>query len=158
MIKDPNCKNKTYRQDVLEPMIFDEVRKLALHPEAIRNIQKENARKDNTNEINMLQNRIEELNKQLSNLVDLFSIGKMDMSLIESKTATIQDEKESLINRLNQLKQTDKPTVLETNELARSVVKIIETGDDNEIRTALNELISEIIIDDENITIHWKFA
>ena len=44
MIKDPNCKNKIYRIDELDKIIFDEIRKLAFDPDYIHILRTENGK------------------------------------------------------------------------------------------------------------------
>lgn len=159
LVKDPNCKNKNYRKEDLEQMILNEVRKLSLDPEAIRNIRKQHDEKDFTKDIELIEKQIEDLNQQLSNLVDLFSISKMDMSIVEAKTSKIQDEKSRLQLQLEQYQNTEeKQSIEEVHELITSLSPMLDSGDDDQIRAALHQLISDIVIDNDDVTIHWKFV
>lgn len=158
MIKDPNCKNKTYRRELLESMVFEEVKKLAIDPEAIKNIKDSHEEIDNSAEIALIEDKIKDLDGRLSKMIDLFSIGKIDINMVESKTAEIQDEKLSLTSELERLKYTNTQSVSEIQELAVDFTNIMNNGDDDEIRSVLHQLIDRIVIDNDDLTIHWKFA
>lgn len=157
-VKDPNCKNKIYRREELEQMVFDEVKKLAFDVSAIENIKEQYEKIDNTKEIRLIESQISELDSRLSKLIDLFSIGKMDINLIETKTTEIQNEKTALTAELKRLQYTKDQSVSEINQLANDFVNIFDSGDDDEKRSILNQLIDKIVIDNEDLKIYWKFA
>lgn len=39
LVRDPNCKNKTWKMDVLDNLVFDEIKKLALDPDYLNKIK-----------------------------------------------------------------------------------------------------------------------
>lgn len=139
-------------------MVFEEVKKLAIDPEAIKNIKDSHEEVDNTAEIELIKGQIKELDGRLSKMIDLFSIGQIDITMVENKTAEIQDEKLRLTRELEHLQYTNNQSVSEIQNLAVDLTNIIDSGDDDAICSILHQLIDKIIINDEDIIIHWKFA
>lgn len=158
LVRDPNCRNMNFRREVLEDLIFEEVKKLAINQEVVENIKKQRVEIDNSAEIAILEEKLKDLDGRISKMIDLFSVGKIDITMVESKTAELQIEKMSLTEQLKILKYTSNQSVSEIHELATDFVNIIEDGDDDEIRSILNQLIDKIVIDNEDLKIHWKFA
>lgn len=60
MIKDPNCKNKTWRMTDLDNIVLDEIKKLYLEPEYIDTIKsRESQRKTPANKVEILKKKSE---------------------------------------------------------------------------------------------------
>ena len=155
MIKDPNCKNKSYRDKNLEELIYNEVRKLKIDPEYIFNIR---ASVDTSESQKLLKERIERIERQISKLMDLYTIEDMDISVLKSKIEPLNAEKRTLTTELENLEhqQPTKPV-----ECVTSLVDLFEQSlrENNcyEIHDVLCELIERIEIENEDIIIHWNF-
>ena len=46
----------------------------------------------------------------------------------------------------------------EVFEIAQSFSEVFDRGDFNEIRSVIESLISYIELDNDDVTIHWKFS
>lgn len=155
MIKDPNCQNTNYRSDVLEEIIFAEVRKLKTDPLYFDGIKKSidhNARRK------LIEKRINQIDSQVSKLTDLYTLGSIDLNVIKAKIEPLSGEKKSLEAELDNIKEVlsdiSKEEVYELVDLFNNALESNENGLVNSI---LSELIEQIVIDGEEIRIHWNF-
>lgn len=155
VIKDPNCKNKNWKVEELTELIFNEIRQLAIDPDYMHSVHNEPAQ-DNTG---ILKAEIEKIDKQLSKLLDLYTIGNIPMDLLQDKIGALNTQKHDLENEINEI-STQKAARLskdKTMQLVKDFNAVIERGDFDEIRNVINELIEKIEIRGEDITIFWRF-
>jgi len=160
MIKDPNCRNKNWKVEHLEKVVFDEIKKLALDPSYISTvIQDKNDRTDNPNKIDLLNKEIEKIDNQISRFMDLYGIGKFTIDQVSSKIDPLNNQKAGLVKELENLKGDSGDLTKENAiKLVKSFEPVLERGDLEEIRSLLASLFYYIEIDDEDVYIHWKFA
>lgn len=155
MIKDPNCKNKTYRDYKLEEIIYNEIRKLKTDQSYFAEIRKS---VDSTAKKRMIEKRIEQIESQVSKLMDLYTLGSIDINVIKAKMNPLNDEKKSLemeLENINEeVSQISKEEVLDLVGLFEEAVK---ENDPYKIHNIISELIDHIEIDGEEIRIHWNF-
>jgi site-specific DNA recombinase len=160
MIKDPNCKNKNWKLQELDEIIFNEIRKLATDPDYFNIIRQEkNQAKTEPNKIDILETEIKSIDEQISRFMDLYGIGKFTIDQVSSKIDPLNERRNGLAKELESLNVTsDELSQEETIEIATTFSDILDRGDLNEIRLAIESLIYYIEIDNEDIYIHWKFA
>lgn len=155
MRRNPDCKNKKYRDKILEKMIFDEVLKLKTDPTYIPKIH---SSVDDSERIKLIENNIEYIKKQISNLMDLYSIGTININDIKDKIEPLNAERTQLEDTLKSLKQDamkkPKEEVLELVDIFQAA---LNEQDHYLINSTLQELIEKIIIDQEDVVIHWNF-
>lgn len=155
MIKDPNCKNKTYRDHTLEDIIFKEIYKLKNDSSYLEQIHHSI---DESEKTKLIENNIEYIRKQISNLMDLYSIGSIDMNDIKAKIEPLNNERTLLEGTLEKLKQnTFKKDRQEVLNMVDEFQRALEENDSYMINTMIHELIEKIIIDDEDLIVHWNF-
>lgn len=158
-IKNPNCKNKIWLMDELENKVFTEITKLSFDPKYIEKIKHESISSDDKQEqMELINNRIEEINGQISHLTQLFKINSLDIDEIKKEIDPLALERQSLRNELEYMNKEYDESTEEIYEIAKSFGEALEGGKLEEIQFVVNELIDKIVIDNENITIHWKFA
>lgn len=159
MIKDPNCQNKNWKMTELDNIIFDEIKKLALDPDYILNIRAEKLRKsDAPNKIAIIKKEIEKLNEQISRFMDLYGIGRFTIDQVSDKVDPLNDRKKALEKELESLTgDVGELTDEETIQIVKSFGDILSRGNFDEIRLVIESLIYYIELDNEDITIHWKF-
>lgn len=160
MVKDPNCQNKHWRMPELDEIIFNEIKKLALDPEYIKNIQEaETAKNGSENTIVLLKKEIQKLDNQISRFLDLYGTGMFTIEQVSSKVEPLNDQKQALERELNSLSEEE--GILsneETIKIAQSFGAILENGDFEEIRLVIETLIRFIELDNDDVYIHWNFA
>jgi site-specific DNA recombinase len=157
MIKDPNCKNKNYRMEVLESAILEELRKLVVDPNRIEQVRENRPVSDMSEKIKAITSEIAKIDTQISKMMDLYALGTIDLDVISDKVADLNSKKTALQKELDSMKVPDKKDVM-TDEQIRSIAALMK--DDlplEDRRNIVQSLIYYIEIDEENIIIHWKF-
>lgn len=159
MVKDPNCKNKNYKMETLDKMIFDEIRKLATDPSHVHEIKKKNFSDDDLTKAKLIEKEIAKIDSQKSKYMDFYAMDEYTMDEVQAKVKPLNEQKRKLENELHIL-ENGKSALSEEDalKLLESWEDVVEEGDFERIRMLINALIEKIEIDDEDITIHWKFA
>lgn len=160
MVKDPNCKNKGWRIEVLESMIFDEIKKLSIDPDYIGKLKKD--KKDRLdsepNKIEILEKEIKSIDDQISRFMDLYGIGKFTIDQVSDKVDPLNEKRNALAHELDKLNsESGKLSEEEALDIVNSFEDILERGEFNEIRLTIESLIYYIELDNEDVIIHWKF-
>lgn len=155
LVKDPNCKNKNYRDFRLEKIIYDEIRLLKSEPKYVEQLR---TSVDTTEKQAVIEARIKALSSQISKLMDLYSLTDMPMEEVSAKVTPLAEEKKALTAELQTLQaEVQEVSVDRVRELAEVFDDILATGDSHAIRAAIGELIDYLEIDGEKIHIHWNF-
>lgn len=159
MVKDPNCKNRYWKMDELDNLVFEEIRKLAMDPDYMSNAREEKEKhSDAADKIAILKKEIAKIDAQISRFMDLYGIGKFTIDQVSSKVDPLNEERGKLENELNALiADTAELTEEETIEIVKSFGEILDRGDFNEIRLTIETLIDHIVLDGDDVYIHWKF-
>ena len=158
MIKDPNCKNKSYRIEALDEIIFNEIRKLAIDPEYLKVLRKESEKVTNNQQIKGIEDEIKSINNQLSRFMDLYGLGKYDMEQLDQKTQPLNERKRKLQKELVKLQEESKhKTDKEVLKMVESFDEALKNGSLQDRRSIIEALIDKIEIDNDDITIHWNF-
>ena len=160
MVKDPNCKNKNWKTQELDEIIFNEIRKLAKDPRHITDLKAEK-KKNNLNaptKIDILRAEIEKIDEQISRFMDLYGIGKFSIEQVSGKVDPLNEQRANLEHELEQL-NAEAGTLNEDEamEIIQSFGEILDRKDFDEIRLTLETLINYIELDEEKVYIHWKF-
>lgn len=156
MTRDPNCKNKTYKYSDLENVIYDEVRKLKSNPAYLEEICDS---VDRTALKAAAEKRVVAIDNQLNKLIELFTVGSLDMATIKQKSIALSEEKETLLNEIEAYK-TEEISRLGADKVIHFVDMFeaaVSENDSARINSILHELIEQIIIKGEKIEIHWNF-
>lgn len=160
MVVDPNCKNKNWKMNELDTIVFDEIKKLATDPEYFHVIQKEKEESsDSPNKIDILKKEIKNINDQISRFMDLYGIGTFTIDQVSEKVDPLNDHKKGLEKELEALNaDLNVMTEEEVQEIVSTFFEVLESGDLHKIRLAIETLISYIELDNDDVYIHWKFA
>ena len=151
LIRDPNCKNKNWKMDELDRIIFDQVRRIAIEPEAFAA-----PLRDETPEI---VSHIKNLESQITRLVELYTVSEIPIEVLQDKVRKIESEKAALEQELDRISDKKEKAISanESQKLAASFDSVLENGSFSEIRTILTSLIDHIELDGDDIDIHWRF-
>ena len=157
MVKDPSCKNKIYRVDELDKIIFDEIRKLALDPERLHQ-QMQQPKQDGTKKLRLIEAELKTVDNQISRFMDLYGIGRFTVEQLDAKLVPLEQKRNALQNELCALKKPHK-SVNQEETIMRitSFADVLNQGNFDEIRAVLEALIDRIEIDGDDITIRWNF-
>lgn len=156
MIKDPNCKNKYHRAELLDAAILAEIKKLSVDPEYVEYVRKNKPKNDVNEKIKSITSEIEKINSQISKMMDLYSMGSIDMDMITNKVSELNKTKTALQQELNSLDvpEEDEMTVEQIQNIASLMDDDLDLADKRKI---IQSLIYYIEIDEEDILIQWKF-
>ena len=157
LIKSDYCTNRLnpYTARELEELILGEISKFAKFPDNVLDTMDRTSSNDKSEPI---QNRLDEVNTQISKLLDLYQMGFTDLSQISEKLEALKDEKNKLENQLDNLKiipTIDVDTVFETLE---NFDDLLEYGSPQEIHAMIHTLIDKIVILNDDIKIYWSFC
>ena len=140
------CRNKIYRADELEELIFNEVRKLATEPIEPEPVE------DPTDEI---KKEIENAESRINKLIDLYAVNGLPLDALAEKIKEENARKEKLENQLKNIVEKIKPS--DVLENASGFSAVLDNGSFEDIRGLLESLIEKIVIDNDSIKIYWRF-
>jgi len=161
MIVDPNCKNKVYKTDELEEIVYGEIRKLSTDPDYLDKIREEiTQERENDESIQVIKKEIDSLTSQISKFMDLYSINKLSLQEVDDKITPLSEKRDKLETDLRILTKPaeDALSPEEVEELVDSFGDILDRGELNEIRLTLTTLIKKIVVTGDKVEIFWNFA
>ena len=129
MIKDPECKNRYWRVDELDRIIFDEIKKLAFDPEYINELKavREDPEPDT---ISILKREIESIDNQISRFMDLYGVGKFSIEQVSAKVDPLNERRLKLLKDIDALSdESGKISEDEAIAIAESFEDIIDNGE-----------------------------
>lgn len=132
MIADINCKNKNYKMEELDSMVLDELKKLKLAKKKPEKIDYEG--------------QIKKIDNQINRLMDLYALDNIDLTALSAKIDKLTQTKADLVSRKHSGR---KDTVNDFED-------IIKKGTNEQIRAVIEVLIEKIIVNEDDITIHWR--
>lgn len=161
MIVDPTCRNKVYKTDELEEIVYGEIRKLGTDPDYLDKIREEiKGEREADESIRIIKDEIESLSSQISNFMDLYSINRLTLQEVDDKIAPLAEKRDKLETDLRILTKPAEDALApeEVEELVDSFGDILDRGDLEEIRLVLTTLIKRIVITGDKVEIFWNFA
>ncbi len=154
-VTNPNCKNKHWKMDDLDNLIISEIKKLSID---FQHTKTKNKKNDNS-QFEILQKKIDEINIQISKLIDLYSLNNIPVEILNKKTIELNEQKNNLEKELKFLRKKQKSKLSYEKALnnINSFEAVLARGNFDEIRLVIETLIDKIAIDGDNITIYWAF-
>lgn len=152
MIKDSNCKNKTYKVDELDRIVIDQITSLTLE-----DIQDIASKKDTHSEREVLEIEKKSVESQIERFMKLYALGRYDIDTLDRMVLPLEEKKLSLQSQLNSLSD-DSMSSDEAVEVVENLGDVFEVGSFKEKRAIIESLIEKIEIDGEDLTIFWKFS
>ena len=144
----PKCQTAKYRVEKLDNLIIGEIKKLSFDEQAVADLVKPRKVPDH-------RKALKALRKQKERLIDLYSVGGIELQDLTDRIETISKKIDML--------QNDVPVMPElTIEDAKAILAdagAIFDGDDMDMKRAfVSSLISKIVLTGNNIEIHWRFS
>lgn len=149
------CSNKNWKVDELTNQVFDQIKQLAFDPDYIAEIQNE---PENNNDV-LIQEEINKLDDQLSKLMDLYALGRMPIDMIEKKVKDIDEQKIKLEEELHniELEKSERLSHDQIKQIVKQFPDVLESGNFEEIRSIIADIIDKIELKNDDITIFWRF-
>lgn len=158
MARSSNCMNKSYRMNEFDEIIFNEINKLVLDPDYLKTIKSDHNQKEEVVQIKAIEKQIQQLDNQISRFMDLYGIGRFSIEQLDEKTTPLMDQKDKLHQELERLKiESHSLSDSQIHTMVKSLNQAIEHGTVQQRRAIIEQLIDKIIIDEDDITIHWNF-
>lgn len=149
-IKDPNCKNKRWDTFEVEDAVLEELFKMSLDLDLFRktfNIATVNVK-------NEYKQRLEEITKQISNLIN-FIANDVAVKETNKKITELESEKKEIEERLISSEQKEKD-----NKVSLNMIKNLKSTwfemDFDEQRRIIEHLIDKVIVNDNEINIYYN--
>lgn len=146
LIRDPNCKNKIWKQEELDELVLNEIKKLKTENRFEELIQID----DNSS---IIKKEIEKIKNQKSRFMDLYGVGTFSVEELQDKIKPLNDRIEKLTEQLSAPALSE----IKAKELVDSFEDVLKKGEFLEIKNLIDSLISKIEIDNEDVTIYWNF-
>lgn len=158
MKKMDGCKNPNFRMEELDQKIINEILDMSVDKSVAGNIKKNNQPKhDNKSEI--INSRIDEINKQIEKLIDLYQLGTIPINEISKRSDALKNEKENLENELHNIeKESPELTTEEAFNIAKNAQDTLKNGKLDEKRVIVDSLIKKVVVFESDVTIYWKFC
>ena len=149
-VKDPNCKNKRWDTFEIEHIVLEQLFSMSLD----ENLFKETFNIATVNVINELKERLDKINKQISNLISFISEG-IAVEETRKKIKELENERESINAKIENSEQRER-----ANKVAFETVKSISSTWNcmtfEEQRSIIEHLIDRVEIDNNKISIFYK--
>lgn len=158
LIKNPDCKNKIWIMEDLDQIILNEIKKLSFDPQYFDQIKESTIKDDNT--VIIIQKEITKLNNQMSNLMDLYSVGQMPIDVLQDKVNGLNEKKSALEDEIERIHE-ERNRILSKEEtifIAQSFEDTLKHANLDDVRAVIGGLIEKIELDNDDVTIHWKFV
>ena len=157
--KKTGCTNRRYHMEKIEDIVLTEIKKLRIDPDYLKAVRSKSENNNIAEEIQILTDRIEGNDIKISRLMDLYSIGGVDMAQVKDKIENIGRESESLKRQIQDLKQeqTESMTDEEIRECIDTLDLYIDNEDVERTRKIVTTLIKKIELSEDNIRIYWTF-
>ena len=156
MVKDPNCKNDSYKMEELDQIVFDEISKLALDPSYIHNVA--SPQDSDEKKIKLLQKQIEKIDAQRSRFMDLYGLGSISVEEIQDKINPLNEQRQKLEQEIKSIESTLPLSEDDAIQILSNWDEILKSNDFDMIKSLLNALIEKIELDGEDIIIYWRFS
>ena len=155
LVVDPNCRNKNYRDYVLEDLVYNEIRKLKTDDSYFNELRES---VDNTYKIELIKKQIESIDSQISKLMDLYALGTININSISSKIEPLNQDKTKLEAELESLDVIEEAIPKEdVINLVNLFETALEEGNSIKIHDTIAEIVDYIEIDGEDVKIVWNF-
>lgn len=157
MIKDPNCKNKIWKAQDLEPIIDAQIRELLSSPQMAAEVATNKAKPVPTTKNTDIERRIHDIDKQISKLMELYQQDDIPPELLGDKINKLYNERTALQSSLEPVVE---PTAMPfdlVEELLSDAAQVWDFADEAQKKRIMQSLISRIVITEDDVKIEWAF-
>ena len=149
-IKDPNCKNKRWDTFEVEDAVLEELFKMSLDIDLFKktfNIATVNVK-------NELKTRLEEIKKQINNLLNFIASG-IAVDETNKKITELEREKEQIEEKLLSSDKKEKDNKVSLNMITNLKATWFDM-DFDEQRRIIEHLIDKVVVNDNEINIYYN--
>lgn len=162
MVKDRNCKCRSWPKDELEAVVDYEVRNLIFDKDALGRLvkKKESAIVTPDDHSAAMTRKIEQLDKQIGRLMDLYQDGELPVAILNERIKLLYEEREQLAGAVEvAVAQSSDDLSHEEAQIYLDEVGLIwDKATIAQKREILSVLVNGIYIkDDDSVHIEWSF-
>ena len=157
---DPNCKNAHWKIEVLDQVVTEQIYALINNCDQLASMYTTNKeQKRRQPNYNAIKQRIKELDKQISRMLDLYQIGNLPLEQISQRLDEMNVEKNRLTDELNfsheHETKFDKKWKLFVDAL-QQFKNTFNTLDLDNRRILISTIVESILIDGQHVTVQWR--
>ena len=157
MVKDPECKNKHWKAEELEPIIDAQIREVLHSPELVADIAASRQQPVPVVQNTKIEKRIREIDRQISKLMELYQHDDIPPDVLGDSINKLYAEKTALQAYTPQAQEPDTIPLDLAQELAADAAEVWDFADEAQKRRIMQSLISRIVLTDDNVNIEWAF-
>lgn len=159
LIIDPDCRNKIHRVTTLDNRVIQEILKLKYDPYEIDQIiDRGSQTNDKQSELTTFEDQLIDIDRQSERILDLYQLGSMNKEKITLRLMELEKERIQVQNHISSISDSapriDKIQVL---GILSNADEILYGNSNVKKRELLNSLIEKIVVDNDELTIHWTF-
>lgn len=159
MIKSDNCTNRLhpYTVEQLDTMVIDEIKKLALDQSAFESMVTE-LREATPDELDGYEERLEEIERQISRLLNLYQLGIMEISEFQDRITDLKEEKEKIQAEMERQEASAAMPLEIAWKHITTLSSVLENGDTEEVHKIIHTLVDKVVVLNNDVTIYWSFC
>lgn len=157
MIKDPNCKNKIWKAQDLEPIIDAQIRELLSSPQMATEVATNKAKPVPTTKNADIERRIHDIDKQISKLMELYQQDDIPPELLGDKINKLYNERTALQSSLEPVVESTTMPFDLVEELLSDAAQVWDFADEAQKKRIMQSLISRIVLTEDDVKIEWAF-
>lgn len=157
MIKDPNCKNRNWKSQDLEPLINARIEELLADPDIAKELSSRNAKPTKKKEGAKVEKRIISIDKQINKLMSLYQKDEIPPELLGEEINKLYTEKTALQSMIEPVEVPEQMPFDLVEALISDASQIWEFADEFQRRRIIQSLVSRIVLTGDDIKIEWAF-
>lgn len=157
MIKDPNCKNKIWKAQDLEPIIDAQIRELLSSPQMAAEVATNKAKPIPITKNTDIERRIHDIDKQISKLMELYQQDDIPPELLGDKINKLYNERTALQSSLEPVVESTAMPFDLVEELLSDAAQVWDFADEAQKKRIMQSLISRIVLTEDDVKIEWAF-
>ena len=159
MIKSDNCTNRLhpYTVEQLDSMIIDEIKKLSLDQSKFESMVME-LREATPDEFDGYEERLEEIERQINRLLNLYQLGIMEISEFQDRISDLKEEKEKIQAEMERQEASAAMPLEIAWKHITSLSAVLENGDTEEVHKIIHTLVDKVVVLNSDVTIYWSFC
>ena len=155
-IVDPNCKNNNWPIEELDALVVNEIYSLLNNPQLLKQITNEKSAPKQTVDKSRLNNRLRQIDKEISRLIDLYQLGNISMDDISNRVDALNNERRTIEKILSQCENNE----IDSKTLFTDNLKLFEanytSSDLTTKRLLISNIIQSITINNQQVHIEWR--
>lgn len=157
MVKDPSCKNKHWKAEELEPIIDARIREVLHSPELAADIAASRPQQAPVIQNVKIEKRIREIDRNIAKLMELYQKDDIPAEVLGDSINKLYAEKIALQNSTEPEPDNSTMPFDLAQELIADAAEIWDFADDEQKRRIMQELITKIVLTDDDVKIEWAF-